>query len=319
MGDLWTFGKKWWPGIVTALVAVGATGVFLRWGYSDVMAYHARPRDEIIRNYGLLVAAFWAAAFAVWRSQIANRQAEIASQQAEIASRQAETSERGLRNERFQKGADMLGNQTFATRMGGIYALERLARDHPEDYLDQIIKLLSTFVRHPVRDKQLEDEDAAPVLRPDVMDALRALGTLNGIDVKHLPPDLHAVGFRGKNLESLNFKSWNFTGADLSYATLTGADLTGATLEGADLTLANLTDADLTGATLEGADLTNADISGANFSGAQGLQQDQIDRVLCHPDYPPQNLPDHLTLDKEAAAERWQQDEQIRMTIGNWE
>ena len=32
----------------------------------------------------------------------------------------------------------MLGNETCSTRLGGIYALERLARDHPKTYHEQI-------------------------------------------------------------------------------------------------------------------------------------------------------------------------------------
>ena len=50
---------------------------------------------------------------AVWRSIVAERQADTAQQ--------------SLLNERYQKGAEMLGNEVLSVRMGGIYALGRLA------------------------------------------------------------------------------------------------------------------------------------------------------------------------------------------------
>ncbi len=92
-------------------------------------------RSATLRNLGLAVgaclAAFIGLPLATWRSIVANRQAE--------------TSERGLQNERYQKGAEMLGSDTLVTRLGGIYALEHLAQEHPEDYGDPIINLSCTF------------------------------------------------------------------------------------------------------------------------------------------------------------------------------
>ena len=58
---------------------------------------------------------------AIWRTKTADRQADTAQQ--------------SLLNERYQKGAEMLGNSALAVRMGGIYALQRLAEDHPETIL----------------------------------------------------------------------------------------------------------------------------------------------------------------------------------------
>ena len=43
-----------------------------------------------------------------------------------------------------------------ATRLGGVYALERLARDHPKTYHEQIMELLSSFARHPTTDTAIE-------------------------------------------------------------------------------------------------------------------------------------------------------------------
>ena len=88
-----------------------------------------------IRNLGLVIAAIVALPLAIWRSIVAERRAK--------------TAQRGLLNERYQKGAEMLDSQVLAVRLGGIYALARLAREHPGDYHTQIMSLLCAFVRHP--------------------------------------------------------------------------------------------------------------------------------------------------------------------------
>ena len=92
-----------------------------------------------IRNLGLVVAAIVALPLAIWRSIVAERQAATAQ-------RQSETAQRGLLNERYQKGSEMLGSHVLSVRLGGIYALTRLAREHPGDYHTQIMSLLCAFV-----------------------------------------------------------------------------------------------------------------------------------------------------------------------------
>ena len=59
-----------------------------------------------LRNLGLFIAALFALILALWRGIIANHQAEAAQEQVEIARLE-------LMNERYQKGAEMLGNDTL--------------------------------------------------------------------------------------------------------------------------------------------------------------------------------------------------------------
>ena len=61
-----------------------------------------------LRNVGLGVGGPLAVSIAWWRSSV---------------------SQRTLLNERYQKGAEMLGNEMMAVRLGGIYALGELARN----------------------------------------------------------------------------------------------------------------------------------------------------------------------------------------------
>ncbi|MEJ6672718.1 MAG: hypothetical protein QNL57_03590 [Alphaproteobacteria bacterium] len=111
-----------------------AVWLFLGWLVGD----GSDSNSSILRNLSLLGVSVIGLPLAIWRSFIAHKQAK--------------TSESGLQNDRYQKGAEMLGNKSLATRLGGIYASERLAQDHPEAYHIKIMKLLSTFAHHPIID-----------------------------------------------------------------------------------------------------------------------------------------------------------------------
>ena len=45
-----------------------------------------------------------------------------------VADDQAATAQRSLQNDRYQKGAEMLGSAVLSVRLGGIYVLRNLAR-----------------------------------------------------------------------------------------------------------------------------------------------------------------------------------------------
>ena len=70
--------------------------------------------QEIEDNFTIffLFAAFFSIPIAIWRSTVAEQQAI--------------TAQSGLFNERYQKGAEMLGSKVLSVRLGGIYALRTL-------------------------------------------------------------------------------------------------------------------------------------------------------------------------------------------------
>ncbi len=60
----------------------------------------------------------------------------------------------GQITERFTKAIEQLGDSTsLAKRLGGIYALERIARDNPKDHW-QIMEVLTAYVRENVPRKE---------------------------------------------------------------------------------------------------------------------------------------------------------------------
>ena len=277
-------GMVWWCGLDWFTTVWWCSWKWLRTSSSNL-----ESGSTTIRNVGLVIGGGIAIGLAWWRSIVADRQARSSQQQ-------AETSQRGLLNERYQKGAEMLGSKMLSVRLGGIYALQRLSEDEPEQYHLQITHLFCAFASHPTEDRDymaaLRGTEQKPHrLREDVQVAVTAVGTRSEDETK-LERKLSLV-LEGAYLVRAYLSGANLTGASLSKANLADAylfkanlngtylnstDLTGAYLSGADLngahlfkanlTRAELTDATLTSVKLSDADLTGADLTDSDLTGA---------------------------------------------------
>ena len=243
----------WWIVWVLAVPVIGAVLSGLYW--KDL-----RGNDEslsaTVRNLGLVIGGVIAVVLALWRSKVAERQAATAQQ--------------GLRNERYQTGAKMLGSDVLSVRLGGIYALQRLAEEHAADYHVQIMRLFCGFVRNLEASGAGEDE---PVREDSqaVMEAIAACHERNR-DVARKAGfrlDLRGANLSFALLSDLNLSNASLNGADLPNANLMGANLSRAMLLMANLTGGNIVGANLSEAWLAGADLSDARLHSANFSDAQ--------------------------------------------------
>jgi hypothetical protein len=194
------------------------------------------------------------------------------------------TTQEGQITDRFTKAIDQLGKEeAVAVRLGGIYALERIARDSASDHW-AVMEVLTAFIRERAPAKTLPPEETSEERE-----------TNEDLHERKLPTDIQAIltvigrrtqtfgngessrlNLRRTKLQEANLIEANLSGADLSGADLSGADLSGADLSGADLHEADLHEANLSGADLSGADLSKAYLSGANLQGAQNFTQDQI-------------------------------------------
>ena len=170
-------------------------------------------------------------------------------------------SREGQVTDRYTKAIEQLGSDKLDVRIGGIYALERVARDSARDH-PTVMEVLTAFVREHSREQwPLPEHDTDPAPPPerraDVQAALTVIGR------RHASRDTRPI-----DLARADLTGADLTGALLFRADLTGAHLTGADLTGADLASALLADADLTGAHLTGADLSGADLTGAHLAHA---------------------------------------------------
>jgi uncharacterized protein YjbI with pentapeptide repeats len=172
----------------------------------------------------------------------------------------------GQASERFTRAIDQLQSDHHEAQIGGIYGLEQIAQQAPDNRLAVTEVLVAYLHRHiPKPDKaaKLPSEDLR-VRAPDVHAALIVLGRR---DVQETDPrlDLGALDLRRADLRRADLRRVDLRGASLRRAGLGGAHLTDAYLGGADLRRAGLTNVDLRAAHLTAADLRQANLSGADL------------------------------------------------------
>jgi hypothetical protein len=92
-----------------------------------------------------------------------------------ITARTLEVTEQGHITERYTKAIEQLGQQKLAMRLGGIYALERIAKDSERDH-PTVVEVLSAFVREESRKQRAaqESEVASRASATDIQAAHRA-------------------------------------------------------------------------------------------------------------------------------------------------
>ena len=181
----------------------------------------------------------------------------------------------------------MLGSNVLSVRLGGIYALGRLASEYPEQYHIQIMRLFCAFVRFPTKDQSLEsgqveiEPGTLLGIRQDVEAVIHAIGSraesrialerkasfrldLRGVDLpkaQFLDANLSNAMFHDSNLSGTNFAN-----TDLSDAFFTSADLSQARFYKVNFTKTSLSSVNLSGAMLEDEDLSGLDFHDANLS-----------------------------------------------------
>lgn len=214
------------------------------------------------------------------------------------AARQAQTTaEQGQITDRYTKAIEQVGSDKPDVRLGGIYALGRIAVDSSRDR-ETVDDVLSAFVQDhaPQRRAKVSSSPAA-----DIRAALNILSESNppaGIYVSSLnlsdlslpsarfaPPS----GFVDTNLRHAFLSYISLPSADLSHSDLTNAVLMASNLKGslcldtvfrsavmsgADLSGATIQRANLSGATLVNVKFDMADAQAVNFRGARLLRAD---------------------------------------------
>jgi len=206
--------------------------------------------------------------------------------------RQVQVTREGQITERFARAVEQLGSTAPDVRLGGIYTLERIAKESPADR-PTVAAVLGAVVRahapwlvgapdgppHPTPtvDRRL------PWLQhraPDVQAAVSALG--------HRPPsrdelplylsrvDLRGAYLPGARLARAMIRHTNLARAGMSRVDLEGSDLEDTDLRRAYLRHARLARAKLHRAHLQEADLRHADLRNADLRGAN-LQDAVLD------------------------------------------
>jgi uncharacterized protein YjbI with pentapeptide repeats len=259
--------RRWVLVIGIAALVLGLVGL-VAWDLVvalNLPDWRDRFRGELL---GLLVPLAAAIAGAGALLNFVNSRAGLKETQQQNRD-QLELNRRGQLTERFGKAIDQLGQgdaKDRDIRIGGIYALEQIARDSAELH-GPVMEVLTAFLREhrPLSGERAPDE--APVKLPaDIQAALTVVGRRNANQ------DQGSMDLRSTDLQGANLSGADLQGADLTEANLHGADLWDADLRGADLGDADLRGAafgiNLQGAHFVGADLQRADFVHANLQGA---------------------------------------------------
>ncbi|WP_158721157.1 pentapeptide repeat-containing protein [Streptomyces sp. NRRL S-241] len=201
----------------------------------------------------------------------------------------------GQVTERYVKAVGLLASESNTSQLGGIYALERILVDSPDDALT-IIQLLAGSIRESSKAQREQNggQNPSSVREPDraafAVIARRSGGITGAERARALNlrrANLAGVSLIGNELSSLfgadftkakmnnadlagtELMDARFSQADLKSAVLTGCNLSRAQLDqGTNLRRANLEHTNLSNANLRSAQLQGAFFEGADLSGA---------------------------------------------------
>ncbi|MBE3202428.1 pentapeptide repeat-containing protein [Parafrankia sp. CH37] len=278
-----------WPLIV--LGGVGAA--FLVWLWIQAPALYASTPTEdgraqaiAVTRAGILGVIAAAVAFGgVMLTVIETRKANEQTRRRDALTHEREMAEQ--RSSRYTAAITQLGSDAVNIRLGGIYALERLAQDSPADQ-PTVVEVLSAFVRNRSIDPELRkappagEDGTTPPVRPaaDIRAAVQVLARLPVLD--GVPrADLMGADLTGPaSLAGLQFPvSASLEGVDLGHADLSEARMSGMNLAGirgsgrAD-GYPQFAAALLDGATLAGAQLAGVQFDGTNLTRAILIRAD---------------------------------------------
>ena len=196
--------------------------------------------------------------------------------------RQVNISRHGQITERITRAVDQLAGARMDVRVGGIYALERVAMNSAEDR-NSVTAILSAFVRTQVPwtapNQTSHDHEPVPVddgppwagtRAGDVQIALYVIARRPQPDNTWKPflsfSDLRHARMGNRDWRGIICAYANLTRAWMPNAGLDDAYLNGSDLRHAHMVGARLVNAKLSGAHLQGADLRNADLRGADLT-----------------------------------------------------
>ena len=229
------------------------------------------------------------------------RQAQTASER----HREQTNADRQRRiTESFSKAVEQLGSDKLEVRLGGIYSLERISKESPDDYWT-VMENLTAFVRERSRWNEAERtaqdleqrisrrayflwlEAGRPNGRAEAFWASAAEQEEFGEPAADIAAVLTVIKRRSEQSREREGANWrlDLSGATLKRYALIGAhlervDLVGAHLERAILIGAHLERGLLSGAHLEGAFLVGAHLEGAFLSDAHLKEANFIDAHL---------------------------------------
>jgi hypothetical protein len=200
----------------------------------------------------------------------------VTSKTLDASRQQTALSEQGQYADRFGRAVEQLGSDKIDIRLGGIFALERLAKDSSRD-ASTITRLLATYLREAapcLASAPTPGTTAYPKLPVDIDAALTVLSARDYHQTDDWA-DLTAVCLDSRNLEhqqlgNLDLRRANLVNSSMDFAQLRGVRLNHANLNGSSLDESawrgiSAANAQLQQAHLRGALLYDVDFNGSSL------------------------------------------------------
>jgi uncharacterized protein (TIGR03437 family) len=205
-------------------------------------------------------------------------------------------------------------------RLGGVFSLERLARESKRDYV-AVMELLCAYARENSRNGNHREAIKAVVLVIGRRRIERRQSSghraLNLDDI-----DLQQMDLSGGNYAQVSFVRAQFSGSKLAGSRFDHVDLSDCVFDRADLTQAEFNDAmllrasfsnaklfgtklrwaDLSGAALQGASLWASDLTGSNLSGAKLVDAPLLNATLKQANIQGADLTDAVVLPEQLSS-----------------
>ena len=186
----------------------------------------------------------------------------FAWQQLGSTMRSVQLSEQGQITDRFTRAVEQLGSENVSARLGGIYALEQIARDSERDYLPAM-EVLADFIRETGFEQQ---GDGTPALagrpRRETVAAVRVIARRSSEQMElQARQAIPCIDLSGVNLIQLTLSE----GANFDAVCLNDADLSGSVLPGATFARSDLSDARFWSSRLEGTEFVDTEMSGSDL------------------------------------------------------
>lgn len=299
--------------LLGVILAVASVWKIPQWQVADISSESDKERIELENKTRGTLAQVIGGVIAFYVVYLTMRRTAATEENVKVAQQTLDVSRKSQTTERFVKAIEQLGqsgNDKLTIRLGGIYALEQIAKDAPDEYHFPIMEVLTAYVREHALRKDLpqqhvdetsvpeddgekespqQQEDEPPAILPtDIQAVLTVIGrrtrTYGQGERRRLElprTDLRRADLRVARLEGVDLREAYLHEADLWGAELHETDLKGAHLDGAHLVRAHLHGVDLVRADLGGANLGGANLLAANLRGmdlrrVDGLTQKQI-------------------------------------------
>lgn len=262
-----------WFGVILVVVGAGVAAALL-WAYGTGTEAD-KARLDAIKTAGTIVIGTGGAA-ALWLAARRQQAAEIALRQKDVdqAHQEQDSAERRV-TELYTKAVEQLGSEKAPVRLGGMYALERLAQN-VSDQRQTIVNVLCSYLRMPFQPPVTPDRISAESTSANALlvpqQLRKEIGGQVGSTVDRVENERRMqereVRLTAQRIITKHLQS----GEDAEHPAETfweniDIDLTGAMLVALDLQGCHVRAAQFGGVTFEG----GAEFSGVTFKGDAGF------------------------------------------------